>query len=73
MSRVSYLASSLPREGIHQLLDAVVCQNSRVEEELYIGDLISINEEAVRHEWVPVVELAELQGDAIPVLEAGVK
>lgn len=31
--------------------------------------MISINEEAVRHQWVPVVEVAELQSDAVAVLE----
>lgn len=36
---------------------------------LGVRDVISINEEAVRHQWVPVVEVAELQSDAVAVLE----
>lgn len=33
------------------------------------GDLVSVDEEAVGHQRVPVVELAELQSDAVAVLE----
>lgn len=68
-----YLASSLPGEGVHQLLNAVVCENRRVEDELRVRQFISINEEAVWHQRVPVVELAELQSDTVAILEVGVK
>lgn len=73
LSVVCYLASILPRERVHQLLNAVVRENRRVEEELPVRQLISIDKEAVRHQGVPVVELAELQRNAVPVLELGAK
>ena len=40
-----------------------------VVKKLGVRDFIPIDDEAVRHHWVPVVELAELQGDAVAVLE----
>lgn len=73
LSVVRYLSSNLPREGVHQLLDAVVRENRSVEEELRVRQFISVNKEAVRHQRVPVVELAELQRDTVPILEVGVK
>lgn len=36
-------------------------------------DFISVNEEAVRYQRVPVVEVAELQSDAVAVLETCVE
>lgn len=68
-----YLASRLPREGIHHLFNAIVCENRCVEEELFIRQFVSINKEAVGHQSMPVVELAELQRDTVPILEVGVK
>lgn len=70
---VYYLASSLPGEGVHHLINAVVCENGGVVEELLVRVLVAINHKAVRHQRVPVVELAELQSDAVPVLEVGIK
>ena len=69
----SYLASNLPRESIHQLLNAIVSENRSVEEELCVRQFISVNKEAVGHQWVPVVELAEFQSDTVPILEVWVK
>lgn len=31
--------------------------------------MVSVDEEAVGHQWVPVVQVAELQSDAVAVLE----
>lgn len=73
LSEVCYLASSLSREGIHQLVHAVVCKNRSVEEELCVRHFISVNKEAVRHQGVPVIELAELKSDTVPILELGVE
>ena len=70
---VCYLSGNLPSETIHQLLDAVVCEDRRVEDELWVRQLVSINKEAVGHQGVPVVELAELQSNAVAVLKLGVK
>lgn len=70
---VRYLACNLPREGVHQLLNAVVGEHGVVEEELLVRQLVSVDEEAVGHQGVPVVQLTELQSDAVPVLEAGVE
>lgn len=50
-----------------------MCEHRRVEEELWVGELVPVDEEAVRHQGVPVVQVAELQSDAVPVLERGVK
>lgn len=66
---VCYLPSNLPGEGIHERLHAVVRQNRRVEEELFVWQLVPIYYEAVGHQRVPVVELAELQSDTVAVLE----
>lgn len=70
---VFYLASDLPGEGVHNLLNAVVCEDGRVVDELLVRQLVSVNDEAVRHQRVPVVEVAELQSDAVPVLEVGIE
>lgn len=72
-SVVSHLAGNLTSESVHQLLNAVVCEDRRVEKELWVWQFVSVNEEAVRHQRVPVVELAELQGDAVAVLELWVE
>lgn len=56
-------------EGIHQLLHPKVHEEGRVVNELGVQDFMSIDEKAVRHQWVPVVEVAELQSDAVAVLE----
>lgn len=73
MSLVCYLASDLPGEGGHNLLDAVVREDGGVVEELLVRQLVSVDDEAVGHERVPVVEVAELQSDAVPVLEVGIE
>ena len=46
-----------------------MCEDGGVEEELGICHLVSADQEAVGHEGVPVVQLRELQRDAVPVLE----
>lgn len=51
----------------------MVCEDRRVEQELCVRKLLSVYVEAVGHQRVPVVELAELQRDAVPVLEMRVK
>lgn len=48
-------------------------QDRSVEEELRIRQLVSVDVEGVGHQRVPVVELAEFQRDAVPVLEVGVE
>lgn len=68
-----YLSSRLPRESVHQLLHAVVHEDGGVVQELGVWDFISVNEKAVWHQRVPVVEMAELQGDAVSVLETHVE
>lgn len=73
MPLVYYLASSLPGEGFHHLIDAVVHENGGVVDELLVRELVAVNHKAVGHQRVPVVELAELQSDAVPVLEVGIK
>lgn len=70
---LGYLASNLPCEGVHKLFNAVVSEDRGVEEELCVGKVIPVNEEAVRHQGVPVVKVAELKGDTVPVLERGVE
>lgn len=70
---VCYLASDLSGEGVHNLLNAVVCEDGGVVQELLVRQLVSIDDEAVRHQRVPVVEVGELQGDTVPVLEVGIK
>lgn len=42
-----------------------------VEHEISVGDLSSINEEAVRHERMPMVKLIKLHSNAVLVLELG--
>lgn len=44
-------------------------EDGGVVKKLGVRDIIAINEEAVRHQWVPVVEVAELQSNAVAVLE----
>lgn len=46
-------------------------QNGGVEHEPIIGNLSSINEEAVGHEWMPVIKLIKLHGNSVLVLEFG--
>lgn len=38
-----------------------------------VWDFISIDKKAVGHQWVPVVEVAELQSNAVAVLETRVE
>lgn len=40
-----------------------------VVKKLRVGDVISVDEKAVGHQRVPVVEVAELHGDTVAVLE----
>lgn len=61
ISAARYLAGSLPRERVHQLVHAVVRDDGRVEEEMLVRQLISTYMETVGHQRVPVVKLAELQ------------
>lgn len=44
-----------------------------VEKKVGILNFISINNEVVWHEWVPVVEVGELQSDAVAVLQTPIK
>lgn len=44
-------------------------EDGRVVHELRVRDFFPVNEEAVGHQWVPVVQVAELQSDAVAVLE----
>lgn len=67
---LGYLSCRLSGESIHQFLHPVMHDDGGVVDELGVGDIVSINEEAVRHQWVPVVKVAELQSDAVTVLDA---
>lgn len=68
-STKAYPASALAREGIHQGLHPMVHQHGGVEQELLIAVVLGAHREGVGHERVPVVEMVELQGDAVLVLE----
>lgn len=48
-------------------------EDGGVVHKLGVWNIISINKEAVRHQWVPVVEVVELQSDAVAVLEKLIK
>ncbi len=65
---VIYLSCRLSRESVHKFLHPKVRENGGVEKKLRVLDFFPINEKAVRHQWVPVVEYAELQSDAVAVL-----
>lgn len=65
-----YLSGRLPRKCVHQLFYAVVQKQRGVEGETRVRNVIPIHMEAVRHQRVPVVQVAELEGDTIAVLEA---
>lgn len=73
LSLIRYLASDLPGEGVYNLLNAIVCEDGGVVDELLVWQLVSIDDEAVGHQRVPVVEVAELQRDTIAVLEVGIE
>lgn len=73
IKRGHYLASGLPREGLHHFIYAIVHEEWSVVEELPMRHFVAINEETVRYQGVPVVKLAELQRDAVTILELGVK
>ncbi len=68
-----YLSCRLSREGIHQFLHPVVHEERGVVKKLGVRDFISVDVEAVRHQRVPVVEVAELQSDAVAVLETRIE
>lgn len=68
-SSETYPASDLARKGVNQGLDPVVHQHGGVEQELLIAVLLGAHSEGVRHEWVPVVEVVELHGNAVAILE----
>lgn len=70
-SSKAYPASALAREGVHQGLHPMVHQYGGVEQELLIAVVLGAHREGVGHERVPVVEMVELQGNAILVLELG--
>lgn len=72
-SVINHLAGSLLSEGVHHLIDAVARDNRGVEDELFVGQFVSVDKKAVGHHGVPVVELAELQSDPVAILEVGVK
>lgn len=65
----AYPASTLAREGIHQGLHPIVHQHGGVEQELLVAVVLGAHLEGVRHERVPVVEMVELHGNAVLVLE----
>lgn len=46
-----------------------MCEDGTIVEKLGVWDVISINEEAVGHQGVPVVKLDKLLSDAVTVLE----
>lgn len=48
-------------------------EEGAVVDELRVRDVLPVDEEAVRHERVPVVEVGELQSDAVAVLETCVE
>lgn len=64
-----YPACNLLGKGLHQCLHAVVHEHGGVVEELLVAVLLSLDDEGVGHQPVPVIELVELHGDAILVLE----
>lgn len=64
-----HLPGLLPGEGLHQGLHAVVGQHAGVVDELLVAVPLPADEEVVGHQRVPVVELVELHGDAVLVLE----
>lgn len=68
-----YLSCVLSGERIHQLLHTIMHKDGGVVNKLGVWDLVSVDEKAVGHQWVPVIELAELQGDAVTVLKARVE
>lgn len=70
-SAEAHPASALAREGVHQGLDPIVHEHGGVEQELLVAVLLGAHLEGVGHERVPVVELVELHGDAVAVLELG--
>lgn len=65
----SYPSCSLPGKGLHQGFYTIVHEHGGVVEELLIAVLLSLDDEGVGHQPVPVVELVELHRNAIPVLE----
>lgn len=64
-------ACRLARKGIHQGLDPVVHQHGGVEQKLLVAVVLGAHPEEVGHERMPVVQLVELHGDAVAVLELG--
>lgn len=64
-----YPSCSLHGKGLRQGLHAIVHKHGGVVEELLVAVLLSLDDEGVGHQRVPVVELVELHRNAIPVLE----
>lgn len=64
-----YPSCYLLGEGLHQCLHTVVHEHGGVVEELLVAVLLSLDDEGVGHQPMPVIELVELHRDAIPVLE----
>lgn len=71
LSTEAYPASALAREGVHQGLDPIVHEHGGVEQELLVAVVLGAHLEGVGHERVPVVELVELHGDTVAILELG--
>lgn len=64
-----YHPRSLLGKGLHQGLHAIVQEHGGVVEKLLVAVRFPLDDEGVRHQPVPVIELVELHRDAIPVLE----
>lgn len=64
-----YPSCNLLGKGFHQCLHTIVQEHGGVVEELLVAVLFLLDDEGVRHQPVPVIELVELHRNAIPVLE----
>lgn len=56
-------------EGLHQVADPIFCHYGVVKEKLGVCIDLVLDLKCVRHQWVPVVQCAELRCDAILILE----
>lgn len=65
----SYPSRNLLGKRVHQAADAVLCHHCGVEDKLLVAVILPVNLEAVRHQWVPVVQRVELGCNAVLVLE----
>lgn len=69
-SNRSYPSGDLLGKGLHEVADAVLSHDRRVEDELFVVVFFLLDVESVRHQRVPVVQGVELGRDAVLVLEA---